>query len=46
MTPYYQDGAVTIYHGDCLEIVPTLGRFDLICTDPPYGKVKGHFDEE
>jgi DNA modification methylase len=35
--PYYQDDAVTIYHGDCREIVPTLGRFDLLLTDPPYG---------
>jgi site-specific DNA-methyltransferase (adenine-specific) len=45
MKPYYQDDAVTIYNGDCREIVPTLGRFDLICADPPYGKVKGEFDE-
>lgn len=37
MTPYYQDSAVTIYHGDCREIVPTLGRYDLLLTDPPYG---------
>lgn len=37
MTPYYQDGSVTIYHGDSREIVPTLGRFDLVLTDPPYG---------
>lgn len=37
MKPYYQDSAVTIYHGDCREIVPTLGRFDLLLTDPPYG---------
>src|SRR5574343_80821 len=35
--PYYQDSAVTIYHGDCKEIVPQLGRFDLLLTDPPYG---------
>ncbi len=35
--PYYQDPAVTIYHGDCREIVPHLGRFDLLLTDPPYG---------
>ena len=34
--PYYQDSAVTIYHGDCREIVPTLGRIDLLLTDPPY----------
>jgi len=37
MKPYFQDDAVTIYHGDCREIVPTLGRFDLLLTDPPYG---------
>jgi len=37
MKPYYQDSAVTIYHGDCREIVPTLGKFDLLLTDPPYG---------
>lgn len=37
MTPYYQDSAVTIYHGDCREIVPKLGKFDLLLTDPPYG---------
>jgi DNA modification methylase len=35
--PYYQDDLVTIYHGDCAEIVPQLGRFDLLLTDPPYG---------
>ena len=35
--PYYQDSAVTIYLGDCFEIVPQLGRFDLLLTDPPYG---------
>lgn len=37
MKPYYQDSAVTIYHGDCRVIVPQLGRFDLLLTDPPYG---------
>lgn len=35
--PYYQDSAATLYCGDCREIVPLLGRFDLLLTDPPYG---------
>jgi site-specific DNA-methyltransferase (adenine-specific) len=34
--PYYQDSAVTIYRGDCREILPTLGMVDLVFTDPPY----------
>jgi len=37
MKPYYQDEAVTIYHGDCREILPTLPQVDLVLTDPPYG---------
>ena len=35
--PYFQDDTVTLYHGDCREILPTLGRFDLLLTYPPYG---------
>ena len=37
MKPYYQDQSVTIYHGDCRQLVPQLGNFDLLLTDPPYG---------
>ena len=37
MKPYYQDKWVTIYHGDCLEVIPKLNaHIDLIITDPPY----------
>lgn len=36
-TPYYEDEYVTLYCGDCRDIVPHLGRFDLLLTDPPYG---------
>ena len=36
MKPYYQDKWVTIYHGDCREILPQLPRVDLVLTDPPF----------
>ena len=36
MTPYYQDDAVTIYHGDCREVLSSLGRVESVVTDPPY----------
>lgn len=37
MKPYYEQDGITIYHGDCREILPTLPAFDLLLTDPPYG---------
>ena len=41
MKPYFQDDAVTIFHGDCLEIMPQIGqRFDICFTSPPYNKGK------
>ncbi len=30
-------GDATLYLGDCLEILPTLGPVDAVVTDPPYG---------
>jgi DNA modification methylase len=33
--PYYQDGSVTIYHGDCQAFIHTVA--DCFITDPPYG---------
>lgn len=35
--PYYEDEAVTLYHGDAREIAPSLPSPDMIWTDPPYG---------
>jgi site-specific DNA-methyltransferase (adenine-specific) len=37
MKPYYEHGGITIYHGDCREILPQLPKVDLVLTDPPYG---------
>jgi site-specific DNA-methyltransferase (adenine-specific) len=33
--PYYEDGTVTIYHGDCREILPIPAC--AVISDPPYG---------
>lgn len=32
-----QIGDATLYLGDCLDILPTLGKVDAVITDPPYG---------
>jgi DNA modification methylase len=34
--PYYEHGGITIYHADCRDILPFVGKFDLCLTDPPY----------
>ena len=44
MKPYYQDEWVTIYLGDCREILPTLEKVDLVLTDPPYNIHKASWD--
>lgn len=38
MTPYYADNAVTLYHGDCIEVMESLEEHavDTVLTDPPY----------
>ena len=30
-------GDATLHLGDCMEILPTLGKVDAVVTDPPYG---------
>lgn len=37
MKPYYEEPGITIYHGDCREVLPGLGKVDVLLTDPPYG---------
>lgn len=38
MTPYYEDDTCTIYHGDALDVLPSLrpSSASLVVTDPPY----------
>ena len=39
MKPYYDHAGITIYHGDCREVIHglDLSAVDLVLTDPPYG---------
>lgn len=38
MTECVKIGDATLYLGDCLEILPTLGKVDAVVTDPPYSE--------
>ena len=46
--PYWQDGLVTLYHGDCREIMPELAprSVDLVMTDPPFSVPVKYQDTE
>lgn len=43
MRPYYEADGITLYHGDCREVLPLVGLFALV-SDPPYPNSAGHFD--
>jgi len=42
--PYYQDDAVTLWHGNFREVLPTLGQFDACVADPPYAQTSLAWD--
>jgi DNA modification methylase len=42
MKPYYEQGGITIYHGDAREVMPALSA-EVLVTDPPYPNNAGHF---
>lgn len=48
MSLYYQDDYVTLFHGDCLEILPRIEAksVDLVLTDLPYGMTDCAWDTE
>ena len=39
MKPYYEEDGITIYHGDCLQVMLEFeaDEFDAVISDPPYG---------
>jgi site-specific DNA-methyltransferase (adenine-specific) len=39
--PYYEENGITIYHGDCRDILPELEPVDLVLTDPPFPNMEG-----
>ena len=41
MKPYYEHAGITIYHGDCREVLPDV-KADVLVTDPPYGMNLGN----
>ncbi len=39
MDPYYCEGGIAIYHGDCREILPAVSTsVDSVVTSPPYAE--------
>lgn len=46
MKPYYEDGQVRLYLGDCREVIPALNlKADCIVADPPYGETSLAWDK-
>lgn len=37
-------GRATLYLGDCLDVLPTLGKVDAVIADIPYGTTKAQWD--
>jgi site-specific DNA-methyltransferase (adenine-specific) len=47
MAPYYADSLVTIYHGDCRDVLPRLDRLPaetVVIADPPYAETSLEWD--
>jgi len=45
LLPYYDHKGITIYHGDCRDIISLLDPVDLVLTDPPYGITANKWDK-
>jgi len=38
LVPYYEHGGITIYHGDCREVLPQIEDIKCCVTSPPYNQ--------
>lgn len=47
MKPYYEHAGITIYHGDCREVLPLIGAGTADCcvTSPPYWGLRDYGNE-
>ena len=44
LKPYYEQDGITIYHGDCREVIPHIPRLvDAVITDPPFFMPATHY---
>jgi hypothetical protein len=47
VTPYYEHAGISIFHGDCREILPSLQvQFSACIADPPYGDTSLEWDRK
>lgn len=44
MKPYFKDDVVTLFHGDCLEVMEHIFHVDAVIADPPYGTTSCKWD--
>ncbi len=42
MKPYYEHAGITIYHGDCREVLPSIHTVDCVVTSPPYDELRDY----
>lgn len=40
MKPYYEHAGITIYHGDCADVLQCFSTVDLVLTSPPYDNLR------
>ncbi len=46
MKPYYEHAGITIYHGDCREVLPQLPEVSCCVTSPPYWGLRDYGNDQ